>query len=315
MRTVFMGTPTFIIPVMEALLSIGSHLVGIYTQPDKPVGRGRSLEAPPSKQFGLSNGIRVFQPTSLRRTDAHEELASLRPDVIVVAAYGKLLPQEVLDTPRFGCLNLHPSLLPRYRGPSPVATTILDGERCTGMSIMLMDQGMDTGAVLAQKDFPISPDATTGTLTPALFRLGADLIKEVLPGWTRGDITSQPQDHSQASVTKKLEKSDGEAVWALPAQELERRLRAFTPWPGLFTYWRGKMVKILSAAVLPLPGDLAGPDVGLVLPGMDPDMAVGVVTSDGVLGIGSLQMEGKRPVTSAEFLRGQGDFLGARLPS
>ena len=315
MRIVFMGTPTFILPVVDALLSIGSQVVGIYTQPDKPSGRGRGLESPPAKQFGLANGIRVFQPTSLRGTDAEAELASLRPDVIVVAAYGKLLPPEVLDTPPYGCLNLHPSLLPRYRGPSPVATTILDGERRTGMSIMLLDQGMDTGAVLAQKAFPISPDATTGTLTEALFEMGAELIKEVLPGWTRGDLTAQPQDHNRATITKKLEKGDGEVVWDLSAQELERRLRAFTPWPGLFTHWRGKMVKILSASVLPLPGDLTGPDVGLVLPVRDSGLAIGVVTGDGVLGIGSLQMEGKRPLTSAEFLRGQGDFLGARLPS
>ena len=315
MRTVFMGTPAFIIPVVEALSSMGSQLVGIYTQPDKPAGRGRGVEFSPAKQFGLAHGITVFQPPSLRRADAQDELASLRPDVIVVAAYGKLLPQEVLDTPTHGCLNLHPSLLPWYRGPSPVAMAILDGQRSTGISIMLMDEGMDTGSVLAQKSIPIGPDATTETLTPALFQMGAELIGEVLPGWLSGEVNAQPQDHSRASVTKKLEKSDGLVSWHLSARELERRLRAFTPWPGVFTYWRGKLVKILSAAVLAEPSDHADSIAGLVLPGREPGMAIEVVTGEGVLGIGNLQMEGRHPLSSEEFVRGHRDFLGARLPS
>ena len=313
MRTVFMGTPSFSIPVLEALLSMGTKVVGIYTPSDKPSGRGRKLEPPPVKRFGLEHGITVLQPQSLRRAEVQSELVSLAPDLVVVVAYGKLLPPEVLKIPRFGCVNLHPSLLPRYRGPSPVATAILDGEPRTGMSVMLMDEGMDTGPVLAQRSIQISADATTEGLTPLLFQMGAQLVKEVLPLWVNGELSQEPQNQGMATITKKLERADGEARWQLSAQELERRLRAFTPWPGLYSHWRGKMVKILSAA---LAGDVSSGEAGHVVPlGPDRGGAFGIVTGGGVLGIRSLQLEGRRPVTSEEFLRGYGDFMGSKLPS
>ena len=318
MRTVFMATPAYVIPVLEALLALDSHVVGVYTQPDKPSGRGRTCEPPPVRGFALEHGIEVFQPASLRRVEVQQELASLSPDVIVVAAYGKLLPPEVLSIPPYGCVNVHPSLLPRYRGPSPVATSILEGDAQTGTTIMLMDEGMDTGPILSSRSVLVEPDVVnTESLTPLLFQLGAELLKEVLPLWLKGEVTSQLQDHSRATVTKKLEKNDGEATWELSAEELERRLRAFTPWPGLFTYWEGKLLKILSVAILPAFPDVVsekGPGhvVSLKEP---PGVALGVVTGRGILGLNSLQMEGKRPISGEEFLRGYRDFPGSRLPS
>lgn len=318
MRIVFMGTPSFSIPVLQALIAIGSNIVGCYTQPDKPSGRGRIQEPSPVKRFALEQGIHVFQPPSLRRAEAQRELLSLNPDVIIVAAYGKILPPEVLAIPPRGCVNVHPSLLPKYRGPSPVATAILDGTACTGTTIILLDEGMDTGPVLARRAVTIDISAaTTEALTPLLFQMGGELLKETLPLWLKGEIVPQAQDHSQSTVTTKLEKSDGEARWELPAEELERRLRAFTPWPGLHTYWKGRMLKITAASVVAVPqaaGDENG-DPGLVVEVNEPDISVGVVTGSGVLGIKGLQLEGKRPVSSEEFLRGYRDFPGSRLPS
>ena len=334
MRMVFMGTPSYAIPVLEALLTLGCQVAGVYTQLDKPSGRGRVEEPSAVKGYALKHGIEVFQPASLHRGEVQQALASLCPEVIVVAAYGKILPPEVLSIPSHGCVNVHPSLLPKYRGPSPVATAILEGEAYTGATIMLMDEGMDTGPVLANRSVPIhAREDTTESLTPSLFQLGAELLKEVLPVWLKGEIMPRPQDPGQATVTKKLEKSDGEAGWELAADELERRVRAFTPWPGLYTFWRGKWLKILSSAPSSYPRVRSrlqqGTNVpcatldaayenkapGLVVPLDEPDSPVGVLTGRGVLGIKSLQLEGKRAVSSEEFLRGYRDFVGSRLPS
>ena len=326
-----MGTPDYAIPVLEALLSLEARVVAVYTQPDRPSGRGRIYRPAPVKEFALERGIRVVQPPSLRNTEVQGELAALEPDVVVVAAYGRILPPEVLNIPRHGCVNVHPSLLPRYRGPSPVATAILDGETCTGTTLMLIDEGMDTGSILASRSVPIrSGTDTTESLTPLLFEVGGEIVKEQLPLWLDGRVTPLPQDHGNASVTSKLEKKDGEVPWALSAEELERRLRAYTPWPGLFTHWRGRLLNILAAAPLahePLAGGIekkpgAAPNVvvmtgeeGLVVPLKEPGMPVGVLTGRGVLGLKALQMEGGKPVSVQEFLRGHREFVGSRLPS
>ena len=320
MRLVFMGTPGYAVPVLETLVSAGYNVVGAYTQPDKPRGRGRSPEPSPVKTCALQRGLNVFQPESLRREGTQAELASLHPDAIVVAAYGKILPSTVLSTPEHGCLNVHPSLLPKYRGPSPVATAILEGETGTGTSIILLDEGMDTGPILASRELvnflveETGEEETGEEVTWSLFKLGAELMADTLPRWLRGEIVPKAQDEKQATVTKKLEKHDGEADWMLPADVLKRRLRAFTPWPGLFTHWRGKIVKIISASVLP-PALSSGQEPGLVIPLKDTGTVLGVVTGQGVLALDSVQMEGRRVVSSSEFLQGYPDFLGTRLPS
>ena len=197
MRIVFMGSSQDSIPVLEALLAAGAQLAGVYCQPDKPAGRGRAARAPAIKTFAQDRSIDVYQPTSLRREAVRREMESLEPEVAVVAAYGKILPRDVLEVPKHGCVNIHPSLLPRHRGPSPVSTAILRGDQVTGTTVMLMDEGMDTGPVLASREVPIGHGDTTAGLTPALFRLGGELLVEVLPLWVQGKVTPRPQDGSR----------------------------------------------------------------------------------------------------------------------
>lgn len=313
MRLVFMGTPSFAVPVLDALVSAEDvQVVAVFTMPDRPRGRGRSPEMSPVKTYALERGLEVHQPASLRRERAQQELADLQPEVIVVAAYGNFLPSQVLHAPPHGCLNLHPSLLPRYRGPSPVASAILDGVTVTGVTLMLLDQGMDTGPIIMQREYPISSKETAEGLTFSLFQMGSRLLLENLASWMAGVLTSNPQDGSRATVTRKFERKDGLADWNLPAAVLERRRRAFTPWPGLYTTWQGRGLKLLDVAALTPP---TGPgfEPGLVVALPDRECPAAVATGDGLLGLKSLQLEGRRALTAAEFLRGQPQFLGSQL--
>lgn len=311
MRIVFMGTPEFALPALEQLLSSNHRILAVYTRPDKPTGRGRKLLPPPVKEIAMSRGLSVLQPRSLTGTEETGRLAGLQPDLIVVAAYGLLLPQAVLDIPPFGALNIHPSLLPKYRGASPVAYAILNGDEETGVSIMLLDVGMDTGPILAQGRVPIDPKDTSETLEARLSRKGADLLMETIPAWSERRITPRPQDEQAASFSRPLTKAEGKIDWHLPAVELARRVRAFHPWPGCHTGWRGKVLKIIEATALP-SSDAVEPGVVTALP-VPAETPVGVGTGRGILALRHLQLEGKRAVTAAEFLRGQPDFIGQRL--
>ena len=313
MRLIFMGTPDFVIPVLAPLVDAPRiDVVAVYTPPDRPRGRGRSVEMPPVKEYALERGLPVIQPAGFRREEVQRELASFRPDVLVVAAYGRLLPKPVLETAPGGCLNLHPSLLPKYRGPSPVATAIRDGIESTGITLMLLDEGMDSGPIVAQRDHPIAPVDTAGSLTAELFRVGADLLLENLDGWVNGEIRAVPQDASAATVTQKLERSDGAADWNLSAGQLELLYRAYTPWPGLFTSWDGKglkLVDVVALSTLEATGSTPGSVVKLDHPGAP----CGVATGDGILGLRSVQLEGRRASDASDFLRGYPSFLGSVL--
>ena len=313
-RAVFMGTPSFVTPVLDALLdSPHVSVESVYTSPDRPRGRGRVPEMPPVKAHALEHGLKVCQPASLRPSEVGEELKSTAPDVIVVAAYGRLLPASVLAIPRHGCLNIHPSLLPKYRGPSPVPSTLLSEETMTGVSLMLLDEGMDTGPIIAQSEYPLSGRETTETLTEDLFRMGADLLLERLAPWCAGTIQAQTQDEAQATVTSKLERDDGLADWNLTAAQLAVRYRAYTPWPGLFSRWDGKVVKFLD--VVSLPGEVGagvGPGTVITTPGEETPLAVS--TGHGLLGLKRLQLEGRRAVSASEFLSGYpGIIVSSRL--
>ena len=211
------------------------------------------MEPTPAKAAALGLGLPVFQPHSFRPEAAWQELAALQPEAIVVAAYGKLLPPEVLAIPPHGCLNLHPSLLPKYRGPSPVATAILDGALSTGVTLMLLDAGMDTGPILAQQEYPLTGRETAAELTEALFARGTQLLLDNLEPWVSGQLTAQPQDEAQATLTRKLERADGLADWRQPAAVLERMIRAFTPWPGLTAAWQGQSLRLLAATAIDNP--------------------------------------------------------------
>lgn len=312
MRLIFMGTPVFAVPVLASLTGLeGWDVAGVYTPPDRPAGRGRRAQSSPVKEFALERGIPVHQPASLRSEAAQSELAALEPDAIIVAAYGKLLPPPVLELAPLGCLNIHPSLLPRHRGPSPVATAILEGDRITGVTLMLLDKGMDTGPLIAKTEYPLEGDETADRLTETLFGVGAKLLHENLPRWQSGELQATPQDDSLATITRKLERADGLADWTLSAEVLERRARAFTPWPGLFTHWNGSGVKLVEVTVLPT--GTGGEDTGTVIETGDAVAPVAVVTSHGLLGLKTIQLEGRRAVAVSDFLRGAPGFIGAQL--
>ena len=311
MRVVYIGTPAYAVTPLAALLESGHSVVGVVTQPDRPAGRGRGLLPPPVKVYAESRGLRVLQPATLRDASAQADIRSLEPDVIVVAAYGLILPRGVVEAPPLGCVNIHPSLLPRHRGPSPVAFTILEVDETAGVSLMLLDRGTDSGPVLAQEERPSQAQDTTETLTDELFQRGAELLARVLPAYGRGEISPVPQDDDRATYARKLTKEDGAIRWELPAVALWRQVRAFTPWPGSYTRWRGGLLKVVEAIPLPQQGDASPGDV-LRLPSNAPS-AVGVATGDGVLGLIKVQPEGRRVMDAAEFMQGHAGFVGSTL--
>jgi len=312
MDLIFMGTPSFAVPVLQALLASDYRVVAVCTQPDRRSGRKRELLLSPVKAVAVSNRISLVQPKTLRSPEAVEELARFHPDLIVVAAYGLILPPTVLSLPRSGCLNVHPSLLPRHRGPSPVANAILCGDEFSGVSIMLMDEGMDSGAVLARQEVPISPEDTAGSLTAKLAQLGAALLVDTLPRWLEGRIEPQPQDESQASYSRRLTSEDSELDWHLPAVELWRKVRAYSPWPGCYTRWQGRRLKVHQA--VPVSRGVKQGEIGEVVSvSQRTAPGVGVVTLEGVLELRRIQLEGKQEMPVAEFVRGQRSFVGSVL--
>ncbi len=315
LRVVFMGTADFAVPSLECLVLHGYEVVAVYTQPDKLAGRGRSLVASPVKRAALALKLPVVQPASLKQADAVTQLADFRPDVIVVAAFGQILPRSVLDIPAHGCINVHPSLLPRYRGASPVAAAILAGDRFTGVTVMLMDEGLDSGPALARAQIPVSAQDTTGSLTVKLAAVAARLLQEVLVHWLRGELVPQPQNEAEATYSGIISKQEGEIDWHLPAIDIWRRVRAFQPWPGSYATWQGKQLKIMEAVPQAGGGDFEPGQVVALSPGMEyKEVAFGVQTGNGILGVARLQLEGKRAMSAAEFLRGQRQFIGAILP-
>jgi len=324
MRLIFMGTPQFAVPVLEALAEAsapgrlapqGLEIISVVARPDKPAGRGQGVVISPVKERALTLGLPVWQPGLLRRPENFEALRRLAPDVIVVAAFGQILRREVLDLPRFGCINVHASLLPRHRGASPIPAAILAGDQETGVTIMLMDEGLDTGPLLAQRSIALAPDDTTGTLSEKLSHLGAEVLLETLPRWFAGALKPQPQDDTRATHTQLLKKEDGIINWRLPADVLARQVRAYTPWPGTSTTWRGKTLKILRAAALE-PAEPEEPDesAGKVsLRAFESSKALVVRCGQGFLRLDMIQLEGKRALGADEFVRGQPMIIGETL--
>jgi methionyl-tRNA formyltransferase len=311
MIVVFMGSPAFALPALQSLMSNQYDITAVYTQPDKPTGRGRQVTACPVKRFALSQGMRVIQPESLRVPREAEVMAAFKPDIIIVAAYGQILPAAVLEIPRYQCVNIHPSLLPRYRGPSPVAAPILNGDPITGVSIMLIERKVDSGPILSQAELAISDEDTTESLSQRLAVMGAGKLVETIPRWVEGKIEPVVQDDSRATYTRMETKEDGLLDWELPAVVLWRRVRAYNPWPGCYLDWKGGRLRVIKA--IPLP-DAEGGETGRVvsLPRTAP-ARVAVRTADGLLGLVSVQPEGKREMTAADFSAGHRDFAGSVL--
>lgn len=308
-RIVFMGSPAFAVPTLAALAR-AHDIAAVFAQPDKPAGRGRKLAAVPVKLWAEEHNAPIYPPRSLRKDPAAvDALRALRPDVIVVVAYGLILPQAVLNIAPHGCLNVHASLLPRYRGAAPIPAAILAGDAETGVTIMRMDAGVDTGPMLIQVREPIRADDTTATLGARLAELGAQAMVETLPKYLRGEIAPIPQNEARASLSPKIDKEDGRIDWSKPAIEIDRMIRAYTPWPGAFTHWAGAMLKIVRAGA----GDWAVDErpAGRVV--ASTNGRVGVATGDGILELREVQLAGKRALPIADFVRGRPELIGSML--
>lgn len=295
-KIVFMGSPEFALPALESLAKKYS-VVGVVTQPDRPAGRGRILTPPPVKTLALSLGIPLIQPLRLREPAVFEQLTLWQPDLIVVAAYGQILKQNVLDLPPYGCLNIHASLLPRWRGAAPIQASIFHGDLSTGVSIMKMDAGVDTGAVLGQKETPIGSSETSGELETRLARLGADLFLDILPAYLRGEILPVPQNPEGSTYASSIKKEEGALDFSRPASQLECQIRAYNPWPGTFFSLAGETIKVHRAVVSDEPGAQPGK-----LAIMHNAPAIG--TSQGWLLFEEVQPSGKKAMPAKTFLNG-----------
>lgn len=309
MRLIFAGTPDFAVPALDALVQAGNDVVAVYTQPDRPAGRGRKVSPSPVKVRAQALNIPVEQPESLKSAESQAALAAYKPDAMVVVAYGLLLPQAVLDIPQHGCLNIHASLLPRWRGAAPIQRAIAAGDTESGVGIMQMEKGLDTGPVLLEKRTPISETETGGSLHDRLATLGAEAIVEALGGIAKGELQPQPQNSEHATYAHKLSKQEAALDWSQPAQVLARQVRAFDPWPVAFTTLQSNTLRVWSASALNLHGANAAPSEIVAASGEGIDVATG----DGILRITRLQPPGKRPMNAAEFLNGHPLSPGMRL--
>ena len=306
MRLVFMGTPQFAVAPLRALAAAGHEIVGVVTRTDKPAGRGRTLAAPPVKLAAQELGLVVHQPKRVRDPESIELLRTIAPDAIIVAAYGQILPKEVLSLPKYGCINIHASILPAYRGAAPINWAIIRGEQETGNTIMLMDEGMDTGAVLLQERIPISREDTAGSMLEKLSMLGSRMITAALPLIAANKLAPIAQDSSKATLAPLLKKGDGLIDWGLSAEEIHNRVRGLSPWPGAYGVLEGKTVKIIRSDVSAQSGE-----PGLLYEKDRDTLEAG--TGSGRLRILSIQPEGKKPMAAGEFMRGHRGIAGKKF--
>ena len=311
-KIIFMGTPEFALPGLNSLLSNADfEIIGVFTQPDKPVGRKQILTPPPVKILALNNDLKVFQPEKIK-TEI-ENIKNLKPDLIVVIAYGKIIPQEILDIPTYGCINVHASLLPKYRGAACLNATILNGDKETGITIMKMEAGLDTGPILKQGLITLNGKETLVNVHDSLSNLGAKLLPETLRDWMAGKIEPQIQNDAQASYVKTLVKEDGKIDWSKPAIEIERKIRAYNPWPGTFCQDKNdKTIKILEAKILTseIKDASLKKTVGQV---SLKDEELTVTCGQGSIIILKLQIAGGKALKSKDFLSGHQDFIGQTL--
>ncbi len=304
MRVIFMGSPEFALPTLEALHA-EYDLVGVFAQPDRRAGRGRRLKPPAAKQKALELGLSVHQPPSLKDPDAIAKIHDLSPELIVVAAYGQILPPIVLEAPPRGCVNVHGSLLPRWRGAAPVQAAMLHGDETTGTSIMLMDAGLDTGPILARRETPIQPEETAGALSARLAAIGAELLMDTLPPFLQGDIRPSAQDEEQATYAPMLSKRDGLLDFSLDAQRLARQVRAFEPWPGSYLTWAGGRLLVRAAHAVSNEGLPAG-TMHLV------EGTPAIAAAEGSLVLDYVQPAGRKTMSGDAFVRGAPDFIDDR---
>lgn len=306
-RVLFYGSPDFAVPTLQALIDSPYRPFAVVTQPDARAGRGRSLRPPPVKELTAEYTIPAIQPAKLRERAAISQIASLRPDLQIVAAYGQIIPAEILDLPAHGTLNVHASLLPRWRGAAPISAAILHGDAETGVTIMLVDETEDTGDILRRQSTTIDPDEHAGHLSDRLAQMGADLLLDTIPDWLDGKITPQPQVGERATRARRVKKQQGRIDWSQPAEQIARHVRAYTPWPAATTTLGGTSIRItqassLSRATTEKPGAIIGSQA-----------TIDVATANGVLSVARLQRAGKRELSAEEFARGIRDLVGQRF--
>lgn len=305
-KIVFMGTPDFAVPTLQALIQ-HHDVIGVVTQPDRPAGRKNQIKQSPVKEVALAAGIPIFQPKRIRKPEAIEELSQWDANLYIVAAFGQILPQTVLDIPKHGSINVHASLLPRWRGAAPIQAAIRAGDDETGITIMLIDAGLDTGDMLSKRAVTIESDETAQTLHDKLAAIGGELLIETLPKYLSGDIQPQKQDESLVTYAPQIKKEEGEIDWSQSAVSIERLVRAFTPWPGTFTFWNGKQLKIHSG----INTEWRAPQGQVVE--INGQIAIG--TGEGAYYPEEVQLEGKKRMAIGDFANGYSDFVGATLGS
>ena len=307
-RVLFMGTSPFAVPSLKILLAKGENIVGVFTQPDKPQGRGLKIKISPIKGEALENYLPLFQPVKINRDESVEIIKSLSPDLIVVAAFGQIISQRILDIPRFGSINVHASLLPKYRGAAPINWVIIQGEKETGVTTMLMDKGLDTGNILLQRKLEIFPEENAGELHDRLAFLGAEVLRETVARLKQGGVTPCKQEESEASYAPPLEKEDGVIDWEKPAEKIYNHIRGMNPWPGAFTYLEGKILKVFQAkhVIQDFPHE-----PGKVV--KTSDEGILVETGEGHILLTEIQLENHKRMSSALFLRGHPLPIDVRL--
>ena len=298
MKCIYMGTPDFAVPCLERLIEIGANIPCVVTQPDKPVGRKQTLTPPPVKSLALSHGLQVYQPDTLKTDEAYEYLKAFEPDFIVVAAYGKILPKRILEIPKIACVNIHGSLLPRYRGAAPIQRAVIDGEKQTGLTTMLMSEGLDCGDILLTETVNIGENETAGELFDRLAALGPDLLIKTLDGLMKNEITPIKQDDAAATYAAMLSKQEALIDWNRSREEIFNLIRGMNPWPIAFTEVGGRKIKIFSSEKT---NDISSEPVGTVFA---KDGKIFAVCADGVLRITSLQAEGSKRMSDREYLNG-----------
>lgn len=312
MRIVFMGTPDFSVPALKALVEAGHQVTAVVTQPDKPKGRGKDVQMTPVKIQALEYGIPVYQPVKVKTPEFVEVLKKEAPDAIVVIAFGQILSKEILDLPKYGCVNIHASLLPKYRGAAPIQWAVIDGEKETGVTTMMMDVGLDTGDILETKVIPLDPKETSGSLFEKLSEAGGPLILSTLEKLEKGTITRTPQGESGTSYAKMLTKTLGDINWTMSATAIERLIRGLNPWPSAYTQWEGKTMKIWEAEVEDVVETIDTHEPGTITEVTKHGFKV--QTGEGRLAIKSLQIPGKKRMEADAFLRGyhieEGEKLG-----
>lgn len=312
MNIVFMGTPAFAVPSLEMLIAEGYTIAAVVTQPDRPQGRKKVLTPTPVKEAALRHGIPVLQPQRLRNPEAVAELAEYKPDLIVTAAYGQILPKSVLDMPALGCLNVHGSLLPAYRGGAPIQRSIIDGESVTGITLMYMAEGLDTGDMIARTEVPIEDDDTAGTMFEKLSQAGAELLRRELPRLVKGKVEAEPQDDSKATYAPNLTRDDEKIDWSRTSREIYDQIRGLVPYSGGFTLWNGEVFKVWAAA----KPDSAQKPSGDAQPGTVLELhetGIVVKTGDGTLTLLTVQPSGKKAMDAAQFIRGTSLTAGTVL--